>query len=69
MAQAHKEAEEEREESGFELRMIIAERKNTRAGAGYDHASASSITREESFLKTGLCACVSECTQPQFKSY
>lgn len=48
-AQAHKEAEEEREESGFELRMIIAERKNIRAGAGYDHASASSITREESF--------------------
>lgn len=47
-AQAHKKAEEEREESGFELRMIIAERKNTRAGAGYDHASASSITSEES---------------------
>lgn len=40
---------ERRVESGFELRMIIAERKNTRAGAGYDHASASSITREESF--------------------
>lgn len=51
---------ERERESEFEFRLIIAERKNTRAGACYDHASASSI-RDEPFNKLALCMCVSVC--------
>ncbi len=55
-----KKQKKRKRESGFELRLIIAERKNTRAGACYDHASASSI-RDEPFNKLALCMCVSVC--------